>query len=408
MLPQSRSSPERSHRLDGRFWTYASANAAAALGDGVRLAAMPLLAASLTRTPTLVAAVAASQSLPWLLVNPLSGVLVDRHDRRLLMQVAGVVRIVLVLAVIAGLWLQLLSIPWLCALGFLLGGSDTLGANAATGLLPKLIQGPQLERANAVSQGAYAVGSNLLGPALGAVLFTVARVAPFSADAASFGVAVLLLTRVRGAFRPAPGPASSLVSELTEGMTWLWRHRPLRVLALLVALSNLAYGLLSGVLVLFVLEVMRLRPVAYGLLLAVLAVGGLLASAVAVRLGRRLRRPGILRAVLAVNAVGMALIWALPTVLVVVPVFLVNGFLNTMWDVVVVSYRQREAPDRLLGRVTSAFRTVGIGAVPVGAALGGLLAQLSGLRAPFLVASLVLLVAFAISLPGLAGAGLSR
>jgi hypothetical protein len=51
-------------------------------GDGVRLAAFPLLAAQLTRSPTAVAAVTAAQSLPWLLIGAGVGVVVDPDLRK--------------------------------------------------------------------------------------------------------------------------------------------------------------------------------------------------------------------------------------------------------------------------------------------------------------------------------------
>jgi MFS family permease len=59
------------------------------LGDGVRLAALPLLAASLTRDPELVAGVRVATTVPWLLLALVAGVVVDRVDRRRLLQVAN-------------------------------------------------------------------------------------------------------------------------------------------------------------------------------------------------------------------------------------------------------------------------------------------------------------------------------
>ena len=48
-------------------------------GDGIRLAALPLLAAELTSSPVLIGAVTAAQYLPWVTVAPVGGALVDRH-----------------------------------------------------------------------------------------------------------------------------------------------------------------------------------------------------------------------------------------------------------------------------------------------------------------------------------------
>ena len=403
-----RSAPHPTAPLSSSFWAYAASVTAAGLGDGVRVAALPLLAASLTASPALVGAVAACQSLPWLLVNPLSGALADRHDRRSLMQLATEVRVVLAVTLVAIVALHLVDIAWLCVLGFLLGSADTMGSNSASGLLPRLVRGPQLERANAISQGGYVTGANLLGPALGALLFTVARELPFSADAVSFGIAGLLLLAVAGPFPPDSRGGGRITTEVVQGARWLWAHHPLRLLAVLVGLQNLAFGMVLSTFVLFVLEVLRVPRVLYGVLLAVMAAGGLLGSLFAYRAGIRLRRPALLRAILAVNGLGLLAIWGLPRIWLVIPVLILLGFLGTLWDVTVVSYRQRETPDALLGRVTSTFRVVGLGAYPVGAALGGVLAQAAGLRVPFLAAGLVMALAVGLSIPGLAGVELSR
>ena len=66
-------------------------------------------------------------------------------------------------------------------------------------------------------------------------------------------------------------------------------------------------------------------------------------------------------------------------------VFFGSGVLAAAWDVVTVSLRQRITPDRLLGRVNGAYRLLAWGSVPLGAAAGGLLAELFGLRAVFAV-----------------------
>ena len=66
-----------------------------------------------------------------------------------------------------------------------------------------------------------------------------------------------------------------------------------------------------------------------------------------------------------------------------------EGFVVTMWNVVTVSLRQRVVPAHLLGRVNSVYRMLGWGLMPLGALAGGFVAHAAGLRAPYLVASLL-------------------
>lgn len=391
--------------LGGRFWRYAVATVGSGLGDGIRFAALPLLAASLTHSPVLVAAVATAEGLPWLLVSPLSGVLVDRHDRRRVMRRAAEVRVGLMALLIAIFLTHLISIWWLCGIGFFLGCADTFSSISSIGLLPALVLPSQLERANAVSQGLYAVGTNLLGPAIGGLLFTVAVVLPFSLDMSAFLVVILLLTGIPGDFRALPSqgapPPVGVRAELWEGLAWLWENRVLRTLAVLTGAMNLAFGMMVGVLVLFVLETLHLPRQAYGLLLATFALGGLAGTAAAVHFGPQIRSTLTLRLVLVTQAIGSAAIAEWSVLAAVVPAFIAVGFFTTLWDVAVVSYRHRVVPDALLGRVTGAFRFVAMGATPVGTILGGIIATAYGLRAPFAAAALILLLAVVGTLPAL-------
>lgn len=396
--------PRRGLRhLGVSFWRYATAYSAMSLADGVRFAAMPLLAASITRAPVEVAAVAFAETLPWLLVNLPSGVIVDRLDRRVVMEMAGLVRAALLAVLITLLLLHLISIPILIGLGFLLGSTTVFGTNASIGLVRSLVETEQLETANSVVGGVDSVASTLVGPAIGAALFVLATILPFGVDAVAFLLAVALLHGLQGDFRANdrsdPGSQPGLLPEMRAGVSWLWHHRVLRTLAVIIAASNLAFGMVFGILVLYALEVLHLPQGAYGGLIATIAVGGLAGAGLGARLGPRLRRPSVLFIALALQGVALAAAALWPLLPVVIPAMVLVGLSFALWDIVVVSYRQRVVPDAILGRVTSAFRVVGIGADPVGALLGGGLSQWLGLRAPFLVGAVVVAAALLFAVP---------
>jgi predicted MFS family arabinose efflux permease len=147
------------------------------------------------------------------------------------------------------------------------------------------------------------------------------------------------------------------------------------------------------VLVLFVREELGLSETGYGLLLVVFAVGGLLGMAVSSSVRRRLGTSGVVLAVLGVQAVSMLAVGLAPTLAVTAVAFVLSGATSGLWNVATISLRQRIVPDALLGRVTSAYRLIGLGSMPVGSAAGGLIARSYGLPAPFLVAGVVLLFA---------------
>jgi MFS family permease len=384
-----------------KVWTAA---ASSMLGDGVFLAALPLLAATLSRDQLQVSLVSFAGWLPWLLFGLVSGALVDRWDRRRVMWGVDALRAVLVgmlaLAVLAG-WA---TIALLAVVGFLLGTGQTLVENAAQSLVPALVgrDRQRLERANSQLYGARTVGQHFVGPPAGGWLFSLAAWVPFLVDALSFAASSALIARVRGHFRPqaaADAARVGLRAEIAQGLRWLFAHRLLRALAVLVGLMNLASMAGQAIMVLFAQEQLGLGSVGYGLLLAAHGVGGVLGSLVATRLGRHVGTATLLLAAVLVRAPAWLVLGAASHAWIAGAMLGISGTTGAVFGVVGVSLRQAIVPDRLMGRVVSAFRVLGYGAVPVGAILGGVVARALGLRAPFLLGAAVLVVTALMALP---------
>jgi MFS family permease len=207
------------------------AAAASNLGDGVTVAAGPLLAASLTTDPRTIGAVGVALTLPWLLFALPSGAIADRADRRWLMVGADLVRAgtigLLAVAVLVGR----ASIPVLLVVFFVTTSADTVFHNASQAALPMVVERDGLPRANARFQTVQIAGTTLVGPPLGGVLFAVAAAAPFAVDAASFLISGTLLSTLRGRLRPErTGDPSTIWADIAEGARWLLGHRVLRTI----------------------------------------------------------------------------------------------------------------------------------------------------------------------------------
>ncbi|ACU35916.1 MFS transporter [Actinosynnema pretiosum subsp. pretiosum] len=379
-------------RLGSEFTGLWLSNAVANLGDGLSVAAGPLLLASLTSDPLLVAASLFAQQAPWLLFSPLGAALLDRGpDRRLLLVALTTTRCAVVAALAALVWLDLATIPVVYALLFTLGAAGALADGAIGALVPALVPAADLGTANSrVSAGTLA-GSTLLGPALGAWLFAVAAAAPFTAEALGFAVAAVLLRGRRQAppievvTRAAPPPPPSLA----EGLRWLWHNRLLRLLALALLLMNMTlYGFL-GVLVLYARERLDAGPAAFGLLLAATAAGGVLVVPLVPRLVDRFGPVPLLRAGLVVETVAhvaLALVRAFPAAIAVLVVF---GAHSVLWGTITRTARARVVPDRLRRSVNGAFLLFSSGGAALGAIQGGLVARAFGVTGPLWVAAVV-------------------
>jgi MFS family permease len=421
------------------------------------LAALPLLAAQLTRDPLAVSVVTFAGWLPWLLFALPAGALVDRLDRRRVMWTVDTARALVVAALAAAVLAGWASIPGLAVAGFLVGTGQTLFENAAQAMVVAVVgRNPRhLERANGQLVASLTVGQQLAGPPLGSAAFAVAPWLPFLADAVSFATSAGLVASIRGRFRaegrlgvegrlephpstpgapepqplvpeppdregspgpetvpgivhsPPPGPPAeppagppshppdgrSLWAEIAEGLRFLLDHRLLRAAVLLVSASNLAFMAGEAVLVLFASEELGLGSRGYGLLLAAVAVGGLPGSLLAARIGGRVPPGRLIVGGVLVGAVVMACFGLATDPWVAGVAYAATGAVWAVWNVTLLSLRQSIVPDRLMGRVVGAIRLVGFGTIPLGALLGGLIARTLGLRAPFLLGAAVLAVA---------------
>ena len=385
------------------------ATAVSNVGDGVYATALPLLAASLTRDPLLVSLVSFAEWLPWLLFGLLSGALLDRWDRRRVMWTVDAARFVIVGGLAVAVLMDQASIALLAAVGFLLGTGQTLVDTGAHSILPALVSRDalRLERANGRLVGTQVVTQELAGPPVGGLLFSLTAWVPFAVDAVSFAAGSALVASIRGHFGPAPealgpdGRRTTLRSEIAEGLRWLAAHRVLRATAAMVAVVNLLAAGGWAVMVLFAQERLGLDAVGFGLLLSGSAVGGVLGSLVAARSVAVVGTARIIVGAMIVSALAF-LAFGLSSDPRLAGVLMgVVGFMTVVFNVVVGALRQALTPDRLLGRVISAFRLFSYGSVPVGSLLGGVLARSFGLRAPFLVAGIVIPVVALLCLPAI-------
>jgi len=169
----------------------------------------------------------------------------------------------------------------------------------------------------------------------------------------------------------------------------------------MVAVVNLLAMGGSAVMVLFAQELLGLDAVGFGLLLSGSAVGGVLGSLVAGRSARVVGTARIIVGTMVLSALAFLVFGLSSEPWLAGAMFGLVGFLTVVFNVVMGSLRQALTPDRLLGRVISAFRLFSYGAVPLGSLLGGVLARSFGLRAPFLVAGVVIPVVALLCLPAI-------
>ncbi|MEZ3159568.1 MFS transporter [Microbacterium sp. BWT-B31] len=355
------------------------------LGDGIALSAAPLLIASMTSSPLLVASGAMLQFLPWLLFGLLAGAVADHHDRRRLVMLANGLRAVVVTALIAFLVTGLANVWIVLATSFLYGVAEVFADSAGSTLLPMLVRPIDLGIGNARMQAGYLVANQLAGPPLGAFLFAIGSFWPFLVQVLCVTLAVVLISRI--AHTPAPrdetAPPQSKSHAIREGLRWLRANRPVRMLVVIILVFNVTWAAPWSVLVLYATEHLGMGAVGFGALTTAAALGGLASTAAFGWLERHVSFATLMRVCLSLEVL-MHLSFALTTSPMVAFVIMFGfGAYAFVWGTISTTVRQRLVPIELQGRIASVNMVGVFGGLVIGQLLGGLIAQTWGLTAPW-------------------------
>jgi predicted MFS family arabinose efflux permease len=374
-------------------------------GSHVTELALPLTAVlTLDATPGQLGFLGAARFAPFLVVTLLAGVWADRSRRRPILIGANIGRAAALALIPLLAATDQLRIEHLYSIGFMVGALTVLFDVSYVTVVPSLVRRDELVEANSVMQASASV-AEVGGPGLGGML-----VSAFSApvaialDAASYVVSTLTLVGIR---KPEPLPQrgsepAKVSSQIREGLSVTFGDPLLRAMAISAGLYNLFEQSIFVLLALYVTRDLNLSPATLGLVMSLGAAGALLGSVLANRIGRRM---GIGRAYVWAHALDLALLLlplaselSYPAVLLAAA-FIINGVALGLTNVYSVTLRQTLTPGRLLGRMNASYRFLTYGAIPIGALIGGTVAEAIGVRnaialgaAGFLIALVVLLM----------------
>jgi MFS family permease len=353
------------------------------LGDGMGLAAGPLLVASQTQDPVLVALAGLLQRLPWLLFGLYAGVLADRVDRRLLVIAVDLLRAAVLVVLTAALVTGVVNVPVVLVAMFLLGTAEVFVDTTSATLLPMVVDKRDLGIGNARLMTAGITMNQLLGPAVGAVLFAAGLAWPFVVQAVGLGLGAVLISRMAVPSVVRPSGPSHVGRDIAEGFRWTWGNPAVRTLTLTIVLFNITYGAAWLVLVLYATQRLDLGPVGFGLLTTVGALGGLVGTGAYDWLERHVSLADIMRVGLIVETLthlGLALATTGWVAMVIMFAFGAHAFI---WTTTQRTVCMRAVPTELQGRVGSLYSIGVFGGIIAGQALGGVIAKVWGVTGPF-------------------------
>lgn len=383
-------------RLGRRFRWLLASSWTTNLADGMLVASGPLLVASQTRDPFLVASAAFLQRLPWLLFGLFAGVVADRVDRRRIVITANLLRTAVLAVITFAVIGDAISTGVVLGAVFVLGLAETLADVSTDAVMPMIVDHADLGLGNSRLMFGYITTNQLIGPPIGAALFAVGIASPFAAQAILFGCGALLVSRV-GRLPPAAEPSEHhLMRQILDGVRWLWGHPPVRTLAITIVSFNVTFGAAWSVLVLWSSERLGLGDVGFGLLTTTSAVGGVIGAWAYPRVERRVSLADIMRIGLVIETLTHLTLAVTTTAWVAFVALGLFGVHTAFWATTSTSVRQRAVPTEFQGRVGSVYMiSVQLGML-VGTLIGGVIADRGDITDPFwfaFVGSAIILVA---------------
>ena len=381
----------KTEKLGPAFNRLFSASAISNLADGLLAVAAPLLAISLTKDPVLISLLSAFVMLPWLLFAIPIGLIVDRTDKRLLIAFTNSMRFIAAGLVALAISTDTITIYWLLLATFFIGTCEVASDTAAQSLIPVILDKKDFEAANSRMNIAHTVIQNFIGAPLSGFLYASAIVLPFILNSLGFLVAAIFVLMIPAHLishgstdANLDAEKKSFISEIKFGLKYLWNDRPLRRLVATTSSLGFFYSLSTSTLILFITETLGVQAKYFGVLMAGAGSGAVLGGLLTPTLSKKFGRGKVLAVAIFISSITVFFQGISPNVWVFGVIGFISSFAITNWNILLMSCYQVLIPSELYGRIHGARRTFVWGVMPIGAFLGGVIAQ-SGLRVPLLV-----------------------
>jgi len=374
-------SEKTSEGLGSTFNKLWSAAMFSKFADGLAGAAIPLLAATLTRDSVLIAIQSNMMMLPWLLFAIPLGALLDRLNRRFAMLLVQGTRVAIGMTLASLLMTGQMNLVALMILTFVFGVSEVVYDTATQSTIPSLLKGNQLERGNSKLQIADTVMQSFVGIPLGALLFAALAFYPFLGLAVCYVVAIVLVSSIPSKAmqieRALDAPKrATLRAEMKEGLQYLWNHKLLFRLVMTTGAVGFCYALGQATLVLFLLDHLHVPEASYGLVMIPLAMGALLGAFASPKLSKRFGRSRALAISLPLSSLSLLIAGLAPNITWYMIASFIHGLFIAQWNILLMSTYHAMIPNEIFGRIHGTRRTIVWGLMPLGGLVGGLIAKI--------------------------------
>ena len=355
------------------FRLYFSGQAVSILGSWIQQVALAWLVYRLTGSAALLGITAFCGLIPQLLVGPLAGAWIDKHDKK--KWLIGVQSLMALQAfVLAGLcWLDWITPSFIVLMALLLGTLSSFDAPLRQSLIGSFV-GSRDDLPNALALNAmlFNAGRFIGPPIAGLLLGLTSEAFCFAINGFSFLALIAAILRVRG--EPPKRAQGSVGQVFKEGVRYAWQTWSIRWLIITLIALNLTASAYAVLLPVFARDVFAGDATTLGWLWGAAGCGAFVST---VFLATRKSVHGLIASVVAgvvISAVALLVFGATTWLPLALGAMVALGFGISVCNVGINMILQSSAPEQLRGRIVSFFTSARFGFDALGGLLAGFVA----------------------------------
>lgn len=370
-------------------------NAISHFGLQMYTLAIPLLIYQLTQSALAMSTMRAIEFFPNIIIGMIAGVLVDRFNRKRMLQWTSLIQVMAMAFIVILLFTNTIMVWHLYVFGFVLSCAGYTFGNANHSTIPQIVSREQLTSANAkltfVSTLISIIGPGIAGALL--VLFS------FTSTLAIYTCCLLILFACMCFMQIPINPqnteqSKSFGKEMKEGIDELIRNKILLTPTITVLFINFASSLVIGVLVFYVTDQLGATEDQIGLMFSISAIGGLLGASVVSWVRKKWGRGNIYTFCLVFDIVSMFSLIIAPSWWTIGIALGIRTFSLTISNIVYFTIRQEFTPNHLLGRVAGTSSMLMKLTLPLGLTISGLWAEWLPIPILFAISGTIILILF--------------
>ncbi|MFD2169562.1 MFS transporter [Tumebacillus lipolyticus] len=351
------------------------------LGNNIYLLALPWLAYDLTGSSVQMGTVFAFETLPYILLLPLGGVIIDRSDRRKIMMVCDIARMFLVVSIPLLYWADLLSMPYLYVLSFVLSTLSFFVDISMSAIIPNLVDKDDLIKSN----GRLQLVDNtirLLGPIIaGALIASIGTPASIFLNGFSYLIMAVCVFLIGPIARPSATAqaAKTIWQDMRDGFAYGWNRIDLRAIGAISMFCNFGIGLVMSTLIFYLRDTLQSDEYQTGLVFSAVGIFGIIGALITPPLTKRFRRGMLLSCLMVFGGlIGGGLIALVPHWIAVgLGLGILLGSVVAM-NVILNAYKQGNIDNQMFGRVEGAITSISNCCIPLSGLVGGITIGLAG------------------------------